>query len=457
MINEKAKIQLMSEVSMLKKSLFYSLLKVYTCFCLRKLFYRKTNYHFDEVIDYRQPLIIAANHQNALMDCLLTICAIKTQPVYLARADIFKNPIIARLLSIVKIAPIYRIRDGRSSLQNNDSSFELSTNVLLNRGTIALFPEGAHNRRQQLLPLKKGLARIAFQAQQKAKDSQKIFVLPLGISYSNYDKPQSRARLQFGKPIDVSMFMADYEKNPARAALNLNSMLTFEIKKRCIDIESQVHYDVLHKLLHTYCLANQKGRYDPETCFSVSKHISERFNKYERQLPQEFATLIDIAHGYYSALDKSGIEESSLFKPDISNFRRILEGLHLISGFPVFLSGFLLNLLPYGLPYLFTKYRLKDPQFISSILFAASGLITFPLFNLLYVFVSFRLFESLTISLLLPICSLIFGLYTFRYRHQWSALRNRYKMNETRRKMAAAYQDLLAKQHLVLQRINELL
>lgn len=442
---------------MLKKSLFYSFLKVYNCFCLRKLFYRKATYHFDTVIDYTQPLIIAANHQNALMDCLLTICAIKTQPVYLARADLFKNPFIARLLSIVKIAPIYRIRDGRSNLHNNEASFELSTQVLHNKGSLALFPEGAHNRRQQLLPLKKGLARIAFQAQQKASNDQKIFILPLGISYSDYDKPQSDVRLQFGYPIDVSVFMPEYERNPARATLSLNSLLASEIKKRCIDIESLTHYNALHRLMRTYCYAQNAGNYDSETCFLLSKQISEAFNKHEKESPREFESLITLAQDYYTAADKSGIEESFFFKPSISYLRKIVEGLHIIIGFPVFVSAWMLNLIPYGLPYLFTKHKLKDPQFISSILYAASFLITLPLFYLLCFFVSLYFFESLILSFLLPAYAILSGICTFRYTMQWSAIRNRRKKTRMKKKMESAYQDLQAKQSLILQKIHDLI
>ena len=49
-----------------------------------------------------KPVIFAINHQNALMDALTARAAMKGQPVFMTRADIFKKPAIAKILRFFK-------------------------------------------------------------------------------------------------------------------------------------------------------------------------------------------------------------------------------------------------------------------------------------------------------------------------------------------------------------------
>ena len=105
-----------------KKSLGYTVLKPYVD-RVTKIFFRTTSYNYENV-PTDEILIYAINHQNALMDALAIISTAKTQPVFLARADIFKKKAVAKILTFLKILPIYRIRDGKESLRNNNAIFQ---------------------------------------------------------------------------------------------------------------------------------------------------------------------------------------------------------------------------------------------------------------------------------------------------------------------------------------------
>ena len=59
------------------------------------------------------PYIIAPCHQQALMEPLAVLCFAPKPPVFLARADLFNNPTLRRILTFLKIMPVYRIRDGQ--------------------------------------------------------------------------------------------------------------------------------------------------------------------------------------------------------------------------------------------------------------------------------------------------------------------------------------------------------
>ena len=88
------------------------------------LHYRKIVYTGLENINENHPIIFASNHRNAVVDPFLLLNACKKQPVFLARADVFKKPAIARIMTWLHIMPVYRLRDGAENLENNNESFQ---------------------------------------------------------------------------------------------------------------------------------------------------------------------------------------------------------------------------------------------------------------------------------------------------------------------------------------------
>jgi 1-acyl-sn-glycerol-3-phosphate acyltransferase len=80
-------------------------------------FYDKVTVVGSNKVPKDKPVILAINHQNALMDPLNVICALKGPSVFMARADVFKSEKIAKILRFFKMLPVFRIRDGIKSLQ----------------------------------------------------------------------------------------------------------------------------------------------------------------------------------------------------------------------------------------------------------------------------------------------------------------------------------------------------
>ena len=90
------------------------------------LHYRKIVYKGTENINEDHPVIFASNHRNAVIDPFLLLNACKKEPVFLARADVFRKPTVAAIMKWLHIMPVYRIRDGVEHLGNNNESFRLS-------------------------------------------------------------------------------------------------------------------------------------------------------------------------------------------------------------------------------------------------------------------------------------------------------------------------------------------
>jgi len=157
--------------------------------------------------DYKDvPIIIVANHQNALLDPLLIATFINLKPYFLSRASVFKNPIIAKIMAFIRMVPVFRIRDGFGSISGNKTSFSFCETVLKNQGKILVFPEGSHSLRRQVRPLSKGFTRIVSVALLNDPEMD-LKILPIGINYQAHQKSGSKVLLDIGEPISAKQYI----------------------------------------------------------------------------------------------------------------------------------------------------------------------------------------------------------------------------------------------------------
>ena len=122
-------------------------------------------------------VILAPNHTSTLMDAMVVLRTRKEPTVFGARADIFKKPAIAAFLRYIRIVPMARIRDGAQSVLKNIETFAEVDEVLAHGVPFCIFPEGRHRPMHSLLPIGKGVARIAFASAAK----RQTYVVPTGI------------------------------------------------------------------------------------------------------------------------------------------------------------------------------------------------------------------------------------------------------------------------------------
>ena len=155
-------------------------------------------------------VIIAPNHTNTLMDALVVLQTRKEPTVFGARADIFRNPKAAAALRFLRILPMTRERDGLHSVVDNYKTFDEIDSVLEHGVPFCMFPEGRHRAERGLLPIQKGIARIAF----RSAAERQTYVVPTGITYGDFFRYRSTCDGIFGEPIDVNAFLREREALP---------------------------------------------------------------------------------------------------------------------------------------------------------------------------------------------------------------------------------------------------
>lgn len=348
--------------------------------------YRTITIRGKENIPEGEHYIIAPCHQNALMDPMLILQMTRKPTAFLARADIFQKPVANFFLTWLRIMPVYRIRDGRDQLSRNEEIFHKSQEVLLRGMPLCLMAEGRHNDKHQLLPLVKGMFRIAGETQRQLGDTP-LYILPVGIDYDDYEQVVSSACLSIGKPIDMRPFMADYVENEPVALNHMREALTTALKAQMHHVESKDHYDDEYAYCHlkTQQVLDDENLYNSAwDRFQARKLISDRLRE---KSDEEREQCLAEGAAFAEQCRQHGIPLWFASK-DWGKGKSIVTLLAFAVGLVAFKSYFLQWLICNPIVYLPThlvpKKIIKDPQFRSSVNYGIRLILT-----LLYLIIFF--------------------------------------------------------------------
>jgi len=198
--------------------------------------YRHVRVEGLENIPEKGAVIIAPNHCNTLMDALVVLRSRKGPTVFGARADIFENPTVASILRFLRILPMVRKRDGIRKVLRNYETIEQVVDVLSNGVPFCMFAEGTHRPRHSMLPINKGIFRIARAAHESMNGLRDVYIVPAGIEYGDYYHFRSWSRLRYGRAINVSEYLRSHQGVPdmelyaglrARLVAGISSRIVF--------------------------------------------------------------------------------------------------------------------------------------------------------------------------------------------------------------------------------------
>ena len=367
-------------------SLGYELLRTYVRFALW-LSHKRIVVTGRKQIPLGKPIIFAGNHQNALMDSLAIVCSNSSQSVWLARADIFKSKVARPILKFMKMVPVYRIRDGKDNLANNEQIFASVTRLLENNDTTALFPEAAHSGRRQMLPHKKAIPRIALEAENKNHFNLGLQIVPVGIFYSHYWSFNRTVIVQYGAPIEVDKYQKEYESNPQKAMLILRD----EIHDRLVPLTMQINsipyyqdYENIRQLAgKSYSKTQQFNGNKDLQLFHAENDLIEKLESLESNQPETFIQLIEKSRPYFSTLAQKTLTDPIVQNSDNASWGSIFFRISgVLITLPITIFGLIFNALPFLIPRNLLRKKVKDPAFICTFNFA-TGLLIYPVFYLI--------------------------------------------------------------------------
>lgn len=211
--------------------MLYSFVKIIARLAI-PIYCRNITINQKELLKHEGPLLLAANHPNSFLDAII-LCTLFDRPVYsLARGDAFKNKFSARLLSLFKMFPVYRVSEGVENLEENYKTFEQCKTLFKQNGIILIFSEGRCINEWHLRPLKKGTARLAISSWTEGIDLQ---VLPVAINYSSFKKFGKNMKLFFGDMITKEQ--VDYKNSDGIAIRQFNEILKGRLEKYVYEVD----------------------------------------------------------------------------------------------------------------------------------------------------------------------------------------------------------------------------
>jgi 1-acyl-sn-glycerol-3-phosphate acyltransferase len=197
-------------------------------------FYRDIRVVRADRIPESGPLLIAVNHQNALVDSLIMGWLMPQRITMTAKATLADNPLISLFFRMMHVVPLRRMSDEPQNTgelpfdrSRNKGAFREILTVLHQSGTVLIFPEGKSHNETGLEPLKTGLARLALRARDETALSG-LRILPVGLAFDAKGVPGTVVEAHVAEPIDMDIW-------PDNDRANLTAEIASRLRAACAE------------------------------------------------------------------------------------------------------------------------------------------------------------------------------------------------------------------------------
>ncbi len=167
-----------------KDQLFYRIARMVCRLIL--LFFRRWNVSGKENFPLTGGLVVVSNHVS-YWDPVVVVSALDRQVYFMAKAELFKIPLLGPLIVRFGAFPVQRRGFNRQSIR-------YALNLLRSQRIVGIFPEGTRSRTNNLLPPHEGAVALALKA--------KVPILPVALIGTRGIR--SKVRVKIGRPLNIS-------------------------------------------------------------------------------------------------------------------------------------------------------------------------------------------------------------------------------------------------------------
>ncbi|PYO41263.1 MAG: hypothetical protein DMD33_14390 [Gemmatimonadetes bacterium] len=289
-----------------------------------RVFFRRIEVSGSERVPARGPVIFVLNHPSGLIDPAFLLCLAPRRVSLLAKAPLFRVPIIGFFCRAFEAIPVHRRQDAGSDPSQNRETFETARAVLARGGAIGIFPEGTSHSDPQLRPLKTGAARIAVGAAAAlggegggggGGGAAPLVIVPAGLYYRAKRTFRSAALLYFGEPFPVEPVpLAQGEEPPAEPVRELTARIQQALAAVTLQAgQAEVHalVDRAQRIVSTQ---DETPATPPSLAdeFALRRRLLAGYEVARAQWPERLAAIATRIDRYEAALSASGLDARQL-------------------------------------------------------------------------------------------------------------------------------------------------
>lgn len=270
-------------------------------------YYRRIETEGLDRVPLHGPAILAANHNNALVDALIVASRLDRDVRLTAKATLLENPLTRVVVRAVGIVPLRRasdeIRDraGQADPGRNQGAFDAVVDTLRGGGVVLIFPEGKSHSEPELAPLRTGCARMALLAIERGA-AVEIPIVPVGLTFEAKGRPRSRVLMHVGVPVVVSRRQLD----AANPIAEVTSAIGDGLRRVTLNFATHADArDVLH-LSRALAAALDEVRSlgEGETTLRDTVQVATRVDAIRRRLDQLPPAIADDLSSFVSRLEE---------------------------------------------------------------------------------------------------------------------------------------------------------
>jgi 1-acyl-sn-glycerol-3-phosphate acyltransferase len=183
------------------------------------------------------PVLVVANHPNALVDPVIIFRTAGRATRPLAKAPLFEQAVLGTMLKGLGGLPVYRRQDDPARMHLNDQTFDAAIEALRRGGAVQIYPEGHSHSEPSLTPLRTGAARIALWAEQRGDWRLGLKIQPVGLTYTRKHLFRGGALAVYGEPFEVAPFRARFEEDDREAVREVTDLIQERLERLTLNFD----------------------------------------------------------------------------------------------------------------------------------------------------------------------------------------------------------------------------
>jgi glycerol-3-phosphate O-acyltransferase / dihydroxyacetone phosphate acyltransferase len=310
------------------------------------------------------PLLIVANHANALLDPAVVWATAGRDVRFLAKSTLFGTP-LRPLLAGAGAIPVYRRRDEGVDVARNAEMFAAVDAALAGGDAVCIFPEGQSHSRGRLAELRTGAARIVLGA---AAAGTRVAIVAVGLNFDRKTRFRSRVTVAYGQPFDADDLVPGAGGDHAAAVRALTDRIAVHMRRLLIEADPGADARLVERIDRLYAAA-RGGQADAQERLARRQVIADGIARLRAGDAARYEEILMRVRRYDQRLHRFGLRDRHLDLEvswnDAARFA-LREAEIAIVLVPLAVAGLALFFVPYWLTALAARLATRESDVAAS-------------------------------------------------------------------------------------------